>query len=52
LTSTIIEARIGQCYDFWKDSLAFGKPARNRNLQVHIPDQSLISCTSQVHVRQ
>src|SRR6266566_1177682 len=37
LTSTIIEARIGQCYDFWKDSLAFGKPARNRNLQVHIP---------------
>ena len=38
LTSTIIEARIGQCYDFWKDSLAFGKPARNRNLQVHIPD--------------
>src|SRR5438132_10328316 len=33
LTSTIIAARIGQRYDFWKDSLAFGKPTHNRNLQ-------------------
>src|SRR5947208_15870893 len=33
LTSALIEARIGQRYDFWKDSLAFGKPTHNRNLQ-------------------
>src|SRR5438876_2596490 len=42
LTSTIIEARIGQRYDFWKDSLAFGKPTHNRNLQF-TSIQSLIS---------
>src|SRR5438132_8520359 len=51
LTSTIIEARIGQRYDFWKDSLAFGKPTHNRNLQFTshpVPD---FEGTSQARVR-
>src|SRR5438445_13003559 len=51
LTSTIIEARIGQRYDFWKDSLAFGKPTHNRNFQFTshpVPD---FEGTSQARVR-
>src|SRR5437762_11608337 len=52
LSSTCIEARIGQRYDFWKDSLAFGNPTPNRNFHCRPHPVPHCEAPSQPRVRR